>query len=85
MARSFERHLGAENKSDRTVEAYLEAVRLLQAYLARRGVGLADAARWLMGQAPPKAAPRSRRGWPHALIALDQGHGRDAGLLLICQ
>ena len=73
MARSFERHLGAENKSDRTVETYLEAVRLLQAYLARRGVGLADAARWLMGQAPPKAAPRSRRGWPHALIALDQG------------
>ena len=45
LARSFERHLRAENKSDRTVETYLEVVRLLQAYLARRGVGLAEADR----------------------------------------
>src|SRR5918994_2020500 len=45
LARSFERHLRAENKSDRTVETYLEAVRLLQADLARRGVGLAEADR----------------------------------------
>jgi site-specific recombinase XerD len=45
LTRSFERHLRAENKSDRTVETYLEAVRLLQAYLARRGVGLAEADR----------------------------------------
>jgi site-specific recombinase XerD len=45
LARSFERHLRAENKSDRTVETYLEAVRLLQAYLARRGVDLAEADR----------------------------------------
>ena len=36
LARSFERHLRAENKSDRTIETYLEAVRLLQAYLARQ-------------------------------------------------
>jgi site-specific recombinase XerD len=45
LARSFERHLRAENKSDRTVETYLEAVRLLQAYVARRGVDLAEADR----------------------------------------
>ena len=45
LARSFERHLRAENKSDRTVETYLEAVRLLQAYLARHGVRLAEADR----------------------------------------
>jgi Phage integrase, N-terminal SAM-like domain len=45
LARSFERHLRAENKSDRTVETHLEAVRLLEAYLAHRGVGLADADR----------------------------------------
>jgi site-specific recombinase XerD len=45
LARSFERHLRAENNSDRTVQTYLEAVRLLQAYLARRGVGLAEADR----------------------------------------
>ena len=45
LARSFERHLRAENKSDRTVETYLEAVRLLEAFLAGRGVRLADADR----------------------------------------
>jgi site-specific recombinase XerD len=45
LTRSFERHLRAENKSDRTVETYLEAVRLLQAYLARQGVDLAEADR----------------------------------------
>jgi site-specific recombinase XerD len=45
LARSFERHLRAENKSDRTVETCLEAVRLLEAFLARRGVGLAEADR----------------------------------------
>src|SRR5829696_6271910 len=45
LARSFERHLRAENKSDRTIETYLEAVRLLQAYLAPRGVDLARADR----------------------------------------
>jgi site-specific recombinase XerD len=45
LARSFERHLRAENKSDRTIETYLEAVRLLQAYLARRDVDLAEADR----------------------------------------
>jgi site-specific recombinase XerD len=45
LARSFERHLRAENKSDRTIETYLEAVRLLEAFLAGRGVRLADADR----------------------------------------
>jgi site-specific recombinase XerD len=40
LARSFERHLRAENKSDRTVETYLETVRLLEAFLAGRGVGV---------------------------------------------
>ena len=45
LAHSFERHLRAENKSDRTVETYLEAVRLLKTYLARQGVDLAEADR----------------------------------------
>jgi Phage integrase, N-terminal SAM-like domain len=45
LARSFERHLWAANKSDRTVETYLEAVRLLEAFLAGRGVSLAEADR----------------------------------------
>jgi hypothetical protein len=48
-----------------------------------RGQGRWDGrARRLLDQAPPKAAPPSRRVRPHALIALDQGHGRDAGLRL---
>jgi hypothetical protein len=45
LAHSFERHLRAENKSDRRIETYLEAVRLLEAFLAGRGVRLADADR----------------------------------------
>jgi hypothetical protein len=45
LARSFERHLWAENKSDRTIETYLEAVRLLEAFLAGLGVRLAEADR----------------------------------------
>ena len=45
LTRSFERHLRAENKSDRTIETYLEAVRLLEAFLAGRGVRLAEADR----------------------------------------
>jgi hypothetical protein len=45
LTRSFERHLRAENKSDRTVETYLEAVRLLEAFLAGRGVPAAAADR----------------------------------------
>src|SRR5215212_7834031 len=49
LTRSFERHLRAENKSDRTVETYLEAVRLIEAFLA-------DLARWK----PATAANRYR-------------------------
>ena len=45
LTRSFERHLRAENKSDRTIETYLEAVRLLEVFLAGRGVRLAEADR----------------------------------------
>ena len=37
LARSFERHLRAENKSDRTVETYLEAVRLGPGHLLATG------------------------------------------------
>ena len=36
LTRSFERHLRAENKSDRTVETYLEAVRLGLGHLLGR-------------------------------------------------
>jgi hypothetical protein len=50
LARSFERHLRAENKSDRTVETYLEAVRshadrwlAFPRMLQRYGAAAADA------------------------------------------
>jgi hypothetical protein len=39
LARSFERQLRAENKSDRPVETYLEAVRLLEAFLPAAASG----------------------------------------------
>jgi len=42
---SFERHLHAENKSARTVEAYREAVLQLDAFLPGRGVDLVGARR----------------------------------------
>ena len=45
LVASFERHLRAENKSDRTVETYLEAVTQLDAFLHARGLGLLDAQR----------------------------------------
>lgn|SRR5262245_46590874 len=47
LARLFERHLRAENKADRTIQTYLEAVHGLRAFLATRphGRSLADARR----------------------------------------
>jgi site-specific recombinase XerD len=39
LARSFERHLRAENKADRTVRTYLEAVGQLDAHLQAAGRG----------------------------------------------
>ena len=44
LARSFERHLRAENKADRTIHTYLEALEQLAAHLSATGrAGLADA------------------------------------------
>ncbi len=45
LLRSFERHLRAENRSERTVASYLVALRQAEAFLAARGVGLVDARR----------------------------------------
>jgi site-specific recombinase XerD len=85
LTRSFERHLRAENKSDRTIETYLEAVRLLGTFLAGRGVRLAEAdrahieafladllARWK----PATAANRYRPGRP---APRGRGQGAAAG------
>jgi site-specific recombinase XerD len=43
--RSFERHLRAENRSDNTIESYLESIRQAEAFLAARGRNLLDARR----------------------------------------
>jgi Single-strand binding protein family/Phage integrase, N-terminal SAM-like domain len=45
LLRSFERHLRAENRSDNTVESYLESIRQAEAFLAARGRTLLDARR----------------------------------------
>jgi site-specific recombinase XerD len=45
LTRSFEVHLRAENKSDRTVKTYLEAVGLAARFLAGRGLDLTSARR----------------------------------------
>src|SRR4029450_10940275 len=45
LLRSFERHLRAENRSERTVASYLVALRQAEAFLAARSVGLVDASR----------------------------------------
>jgi integrase/recombinase XerC len=43
LLRSFERHLRAQNRSDRTVGNYLESARLAQAFLEGRGTRLEEA------------------------------------------
>jgi phage terminase large subunit-like protein len=71
LTRSFERHFRAENKPDRTIETYLEAVRLLEAFLADRGVRLAEADRALieaflsalLARWKPATAANRYRGW----------------------
>ena len=37
LVRSFERHLRAENRSERTIASYLESLRHAEAFLAGRG------------------------------------------------
>ena len=67
LLRSFERHLRAENRSDNTVESYLESIRQAEAFLAARGRTLVDARRadmeaflgdLLQRRAPATAATR---------------------------
>jgi site-specific recombinase XerD len=43
LLRSFERHLRAQNRSERTVGNYLESARLAQAFLEGRGKRLEQA------------------------------------------
>jgi hypothetical protein len=45
LLRSFERHLRAENRSDNTIESYLESIRQAETFLASRGRTLLDARR----------------------------------------
>ena len=45
LLRSFERHLRAANRSERTIASYLESLRQAEAFLTARGKGLVDARR----------------------------------------
>ena len=45
LVRSFELHLRAENKAGRTIETYLDALRLAAQFLTARGVELEEARR----------------------------------------
>ena len=45
LLRSFERHLRAANRSERTIASYRVALRQAEAFLTARGLGLADAGR----------------------------------------
>jgi site-specific recombinase XerD len=45
LVRSFELHLRAENKAGRTIETYLDALRLAAQFLSARGVELEQARR----------------------------------------
>jgi hypothetical protein len=67
LLRSFERHLQAENRSDNTIESYLESIRQAEAFLAGRSRTLLDARRadleaflgdLLQRRAPATAATR---------------------------
>jgi site-specific recombinase XerD len=70
LLRSFERHLRAENRSERTIASYLDSLRQAEAFLAGRGRTLVDARRedleaflgeLLQRRAPETVATRYRR------------------------
>jgi hypothetical protein len=58
LLRSFERHLRAENRSDNTIESYLESIHQAEAFLAARGRTLVDA------RPHPRQAPAPRHDLP---------------------
>src|SRR5215217_991341 len=45
LLRSFERHLRAENRSERTITSYLESITQAEAFLTARGSSLTTAGR----------------------------------------
>jgi site-specific recombinase XerD len=45
LLRSFERHLRAENRSERTIASYLECIRQAETFLAAHGTSLTAAGR----------------------------------------
>jgi site-specific recombinase XerD len=70
LVRSFERHLGAENRSEHTIASYLDSLCQAEAFLAGRGRTLVDARRedleaflgeLLQRRAPETVATRYRR------------------------
>jgi site-specific recombinase XerD len=90
LLRSFERHLRAANRSERTIASYLGSLRQAEAFLAAHGKGLAEAGRadleaflgdLLTRRAAGSALPFGRR----SAVALDRylrvrARRRDAAL-----
>jgi hypothetical protein len=70
LLRSFERHLRAENRSERTIVTDLESVQQAEAFLHAHGQDLAGASRadleaflgdLLPDEPPPPSGPATRR------------------------
>jgi hypothetical protein len=72
LLRSFERHLRAANRSERTIASYLESLRQAEAFLAAHGKGLTEAGRAdleaFLGD--PRTAGPAAPPWQRALFAL---------------
>src|SRR4051794_25166076 len=89
IARSFERHLRAGNKSPKTVTTYMEAVRQLPGHLGESGRSLADARRsdietFITGLLERHSAATASNRYRALLpgpegLRLDGGRGRSHG------
>jgi hypothetical protein len=77
LLRSFERHLRAANRSERTIASYLESPRHAEAFFAARGKGLAEA-----GRADLEAFPTPEPARPTAVCLPPTGSEDDERLLI---
>ena len=68
LARSFERHMRAENRSDRTIATYLHGLRQAEAFLQTRGTTVEAAIRAgleaFMADLLAAGRPVRPAGWP---------------------
>jgi hypothetical protein len=77
------RHGSSRGKSDRADAKVLADLVRTTGTTTARSPGTARW--WRRSRCWPGRTRAQPASWPHASITLDQGHGRDAGLLLACQ